>query len=136
MEYCLSEFESNNECIDDEIQEAKDCLNAKCYDAYFVPDCRKMIEIYQKYFQKDIASKKSFITYLNACTSKSKSSIENYLSCKSCNQQIRKGIQSSLKISDSEFKKDFCNNLSIKFNYDKVFQTDYRSVHQFLNREL
>ena len=70
-----------------------------------------------------------------AHTNKSPSSIENYLSCKSCNQQIVKSINNSLKISDSDFKKDFCFNLEIKFNYMSLFERDYTSINQFLAKE-
>lgn len=122
-----------DDCGDDPID--KDCTNAECYEDFFVPDCRKLIEIYNKYFKKDITNRRHFINYLAQYTSKKKSSIENYLYCRSCNQQIRKGTQASLKISDSEFKKDFCNNLPIKFNYSSLFESDYTSVKQFLNME-
>lgn len=135
LEYCLSVFDTYDECQDDPVDSDKNCTNAKCYEEYFVPDCRKIFEIYEKYFQKDIKTKKLFIKYLEDSTSKSKSSIENYMSCKSCNQQIKNGIQNSLKISDSEFKKDFCNNLSIKFSYKNLFETEYQSIGQFLNME-
>ncbi|RLA84283.1 MAG: hypothetical protein DRG78_01860 [Epsilonproteobacteria bacterium] len=133
LEYCLQVFDSEDDCGDDPVD--KNCINAKCYEDYFVPDCRKLIEIYKKYFHKDIKSKKDFIQYLDSITSKSKSSIDNYMSCKSCNQQISKNIKNSLKISDSEFKKDFCKNLSIKFNYSSLFETDYTSIKQFLIKE-
>lgn len=135
LEYCLSAFDSNDECLDDPEYSKKDCMNAKCYEEYGVPDCRKIVEIYNKYFQKDIKTKKEFIDYLVSVVSKKRSSIENYMSCKSCNQQIEKGIQTSLKISDSDFKKDFCNNLNIKFSYTSLFQTEYKSIKQFLNKE-
>jgi len=134
LEYSLeTSFNISDECVDD--PEDKNCMNSKCYEEYFVPDCRKIFEIYSKYFHKDIKSKKQFIEYLDDNTSKSKSSIDNYMSCKSCNQQIKKGIQNSLKISDSEFKKDFCNNLSVKFDYSSLFETDYISIKQFLVKE-
>jgi len=135
LEYHLSLFDTNDECQDDPKYSDKNCMNAKCYEEYFVPDCRKILEIYEHYFQKEIKTKKLFIEYLKKHTSKSKSSIENYMSCKSCNQQIKKGIQNSLKISDSEFKKDFCKNLTIKFNYTTLFETDYISIKQFLIKE-
>lgn len=135
LEYCLSAFDSNDECIDDPEYNKKDCMNSKCYEEYGVPDCRKIVEIYNKYFQKDIKTKKEFINYLVRVVNKKRSSVENYMSCKSCNQQIEKGIQTSLKISDSDFKKDFCNNLNIKFNYTSLFQTEYKSIKQFLNKE-
>lgn len=133
LDYCLSAFESTDECLDDPVD--KNCINANCYEEYFVPDCRKIIEIYNKYFQKDIKTKKLFIKYLADTINKKESSIENYMSCKSCNQQISKGIQTSLKISDTDFKKDFCNNFSIKFSYQSLFQTEYISIKQFLNKE-
>lgn len=134
LEYSLdTAFNISDECADD--PEDKNCMNSKCYEEYGVPDCRKIVEIYNKYFQKEISKKDSFVEYLDKYTSKSKSSIANYLSCKSCNQQIQKGIQNSLKIPDSEFKKDFCNNLSIKFSYSSVFETNYISIKQFLVKE-
>jgi hypothetical protein len=133
LEYCLGIFDSQDECGDDPVD--KNCINAKCYEDYFVPDCRKMVEIYSKYFQKNIPTKDLFIDYLKDNTSKSESSIANYMSCKSCNQQIKKRIKNSLKISDSEFKKDFCKNLTIKFNYTSLFETDYISIKQFLIKE-
>lgn len=135
LEYCLSIFDSNDECLDDPKYSDKNCMNAKCYEEYGVPDCRKIVEVYNKYFQKEISKKKLFIDYLDTHTEKSKSSIDNYLSCKSCNQQITKGARTSLKISDSEFKKDFCNNLSIKFDYSSLFETNYFSIKQFLTKE-
>ena len=135
LEYCLSTFDSSDECKDDPEYSKKNCMNSKCYEEYGVPDCRKIVEIYNKYFQKSIAKKDLFVDYVEKNTSKSKSSIANYLSCKSCNQQIKKGIQSSLKIIDSEFKKDFCNNLSIKFDYDSIFTMEYYSIKQFLSVE-
>lgn len=73
--------------------------------------------------------------YLVKQTDIGESSIENYLSCKSCNQQIKKSIYSSLKIPDSDFKKDFCFNLDIKFNYRSLFERDYTSINQFLAKE-
>ena len=134
LKYSLdTAFNMSDECIDD--PDEKNCMNSKCYEEYGVPDCRKIVEIYNKYFQKDISKKDLFVEYLDNHTSKSKSSIANYLSCKSCNQQIKKGIQNSLKISDSDFKKDFCNNLSIKFNYSTLFETQYISIKQFLLKE-
>lgn len=134
LEYSLeTSFNVSDECADD--PDEKNCMNAKCYEEYGVPDCRKIVEIYNKYFHKDISTKKEFIDYLEKNVSKKKSSIANYLSCKSCNQQIEKGIHTNLKISDSDFKKDFCNNLSIKFNYDSLFQADYISIKQFLVKE-
>lgn len=147
LEYCLSTFDSNDECLDDPENDKKNCTNAKCYREYGVPDCRKIIEIYNKYFQKDISKKDMFVDYVEKNTSKTKSSIANYLSCKSCNQQIKKRNEKktnleyeedfyiNLKISDSEFKKDFCNNLSIKFDYSSLFETNYISIKQFLIRE-
>ena len=76
-----------------------------------------------------------FIEYLVQHTERKSSSIENYMSCKSCNQQVQKSISSSLKISDSDFKKDFCNNLSKKFSYVSLFGNDYISIKQFLNKD-
>lgn len=135
LEYHLSVIYTNDECQDDPVIDEKNCMNAKCYEEYFVPDCRKIFEVYEKYFQKDIKTKKLFIEYLEKSTSKKKSSLENYLSCKSCNQQIKKGIQNSLKISDSEFKKDFCRNLTIKLNYSSLFESEYTSIKQFLSKD-
>lgn len=136
LEYYLNAIDPHfDDCGDDPLAEDKDCTNANCYEEFFVPDCRKLIEIYSKYFKKEIGNRKLFIEYLVQQTSKKQSSIENYLYCRSCNQQIRKGTQASLKISDSEFKKDFCNNLNIKFSYTSLFETDYTSVKQFLNKE-
>jgi len=135
LEYSLSVFDSNNECNDDPEDDTKNCINANCYEDFFVPDCRKIIEVYKKYFQKDISKKKDFINYLTEHTNKSKSSIDNYISCKSCNQQISKGSKTSIKISDSEFKKDFCKNLNLKFDYKSLFETDYTSIKQFLIKE-
>ncbi len=134
LEYYLNVDSQTNECIDDPI-ENKNCVNAKCYEDVFVPDCRKMIEIYNKYFKNEMNSKKQFIELLIKHTSKSNSSIENYMSCKSCNQQIAKDISHSLKITDSDFKKDFCNNLPIKFSYPTLFESDYTTINQFLNKE-
>ncbi len=134
LEYYINALDSHyDDCVDDPID--KDCTNANCYEDFFVPDCRKLIEIFNKYFKKDISNRKLFIEYLVQHTNKKKSSIENYLYCRSCNQQIRKGTQASLKLSDSEFKKDFCNNLDLKFDYVSLFDTDYQSVKQFLNKE-
>lgn len=133
LEYCLEVMSENDECIDD--PEEKDCLNAKCYEGIFVPDSRKIVEIYIKYFKDDIKSKKLFIEYLVDVLDKGKSSIENYMSCKSCNQQMKKGNFHNLKITDSNFKKDFCNNLQVKFNYVSLFCTEYESIGQFLKKE-
>ena len=135
LEYYLDINNAVDECIDDPENESKNCINAKCYEDIFVPDCRKIIEVYNKYFKNDIQSKKLFIQYLVDHTNKSHSSIENYLSCKSCNQQIMKSISNSLKISDSTFKKDFCFNLEKKFNYVTLFETEYTSIEQFLIKE-
>jgi len=135
LEYYLDIDNKTDECIDDEDVTTKNCINAKCYEDIFVPDCRKIIEIYSKYFKNEIKSKKLFIQYLVDHTDKSHSSIENYLSCKSCNQQIMKFINNSLKIADSTFKKDFCFNLNKKFNYVTLFETDYISIKQFLVKE-
>lgn len=134
LEYYINTLDPHyDDCADDPID--KDCTNANCYEDFFVPDCRKLIEIYNKYFKKDISNRRLFIEHLVQNTSKKKSSIENYLYCRSCNQQIRKGTQASLKLSDSKFKKDFCNNLDIKFDYVSLFETDYQSIKQFLNKE-
>lgn len=122
-----------DDCGDDPLD--KDCTNSNCYEDFFVPDCRKLIELYNKYFKKEIINRRHFIAYMVQNTNKKQSSIENYMYCRSCNQQLRKGTQASLKISDSEFKKDFCNNLSIKFCYSSIFETDYASIKQFLNKE-
>lgn len=136
LEYYISALDPHyDDCGDDPIAEEKDCTNANCYEEFFLPDCRKLIEVYNKYFKKDIANRKLFIEHLVKNISKKQSSIENYMYCRSCNQQIRKGTKASLKISDSEFKRDFCNNLSIKFSYTSLFETDYISVKQFLNKE-
>ncbi len=144
LEYILRAYNSdeyillthNNECKDDPKDEEKNCLNAKCYDDFFLPDCRKLIEIYNKYFKHNYKNKKTFIAYLAKETDKSISSIENYMSCKSCNQQLTQGKYTGIKISDLDFKKDFCNNLDIKFNYKKVFDSDHISVNNFLNANI
>jgi len=133
LEYCLGVMQENDECIDD--PKDKNCMNAKCYEGLFVPDCRKVVEIYIKYFKDDIKSKKLFITYLTDKLQKGKSSIENYMSCKSCNQQMAKENFHNLKIGDSDFKRDFCNNLTKKFDYTSLFCTDYESIGQFLKKE-
>lgn len=133
LEYCLEVMSENDECIDD--PKEKNCLNAKCYEGIFVPDSRKIVEIYTKYFKNDIKSKKQFIEYLVDVLDKGKSSIENYMSCKSCNQQMIKGNFHNLKIADSDFKRDFCNNLTKKFNYISLFCTEYESIGQFLKKE-
>ena len=136
LEYYLDVDGGNDECIDDEkVALEKYCTKRQCYEDSFVPDCRKIIEIYSKYFKDDIKSKRLFIEYLVQHTERKSSSIENYMSCKSCNQQVQKSISSSLKISDSDFKKDFCNNLSKKFSYVSLFGNDYISIKQFLNKE-
>ena len=134
LEYYLNALDPHyDDCGDDPID--KDCTNSNCYEDFFVPDCRKLIEIYNKYFKKDITNRKHFIEYLVEYTNTKQSSIENYLYCRSCNQQIRKGTQASLKIPNSEFKKDFCKNLVIKFDYNSLFETEYISIKQFLNKE-
>ena len=136
LEYFLNVDGGKDECRDDEtVALKKYCTERKCYEDNFVPDCRKMIEVYNKYFKDDIKSKKKFIEYLVQYTERKSSSIENYMSCKSCNQQVIKSINSSLKISDSDFKKDFCNNLGKKFSYISLFGNDYISINQFLNKE-
>jgi hypothetical protein len=133
LEHCLAIGKVDSDgCRDDDLVEEKNCINAKCYEDTSVPDCRRIIEIYHKYFKDDIKNKKSFIDYLESHTGKKRSSIENYLSCKSCNQQIKKAINQSLKISDPDFKKDFCSNLEKKFNYNTLFGMEYESVTQFL----
>ena len=134
LEFYLDIDNAKDECIDDP-EEEKNCINAKCYEDVTVPDCRKIIEIYNKYFKNNIKSKKLFIQYLSDHIKKSPSSIENYLSCKSCNQQMAKSIHNSLKIADADFKKDFCSNLKKKFNYLTLFETDYFSIKQFLLKE-
>jgi hypothetical protein len=48
---------------------------------------------------------------------------------------MQKSINHSIKISDYDFKKDFCTNLDIKFNYVTLFETDYPSVKKFLFKE-
>ncbi len=135
LEYYLNRDNAVDECSDDPEEKKKNCINAKCYENIFVPDCRKIIEIYTKYFKDEIRSKKLFIAYLVEHTRKSRSSIENYLSCKSCNQQIMKSITNSLKITDTVFKRDFCLNLDKKFNYVTLFETDYTSIEQFLMKQ-
>jgi len=136
LEYYLNQYGGKDECIDDdEVPLKKYCTERQCYEDSFVPDCRKIIEIYNKYFKGDIKSKKLFIEYLEEHTDRKKSSIENYMSCKSCNQQVQKSVNSSLKISDSDFKKDFCNNLNKKFSYSSLFGNDYISIKQFLYKE-
>ena len=134
LEYYINALDPHyDDCGDDPID--KDCTNSNCYEDFFVPDCRKLIEIYNKYFKKDITNRKHFIEYLSEHINTKQSSIENYLYCRSCNQQIRRGTQASLKIPNSEFKKDFCNNLNIKFDYKSLFETEYTSIKQFLNKE-
>jgi len=139
LEYYLDSFIENNECIDDPSEEDKDCLNANCYDEWGVPSCRRLIEIYKKYFKKDIKSKKQFIEYLIEKTTITKSSAENYMSCKSLNQQIKRQrrenryIQISFDIPDNTFKNNFCTNLEKKFSYKSLFERDYRSVKHFLS---
>ena len=134
LEYYLDIDNAKDECIDDP-EEDKNCINSKCYEEVGVPDCRKIIEIYNKYFKSDISKKKLFIKYLEDRTNKGASSIENYLSCKSCNQQMAKSIHHSLKVSDADFKKDFCFNLDKKFDYVTLFETEYLSIKQFLLKE-
>lgn len=134
LEYYINALDPHyDDCGDDPID--KDCTNSNCYEDFFVPDCRKLIEIYNKYFKKDITNRKHFIDYLVKYTNTKQSSIENYLYCRSCNQQIRRGTQASLKIPNSEFKADFCKNLFIKFDYKSLFETEYTSIKQFLNKE-
>lgn len=134
LEYYINALDPHyDDCGDDPID--KDCTNSNCYEDFFVPDCRKLIEIYNKYFRKDITNRKHFIEYLSEHINTKQSSIENYLYCRSCNQQIRRGTQASLKIPNSEFKTDFCKNLSIKFDYKSLFETEYTSIKQFLNKE-
>lgn len=134
LTYYLNTLSSNyDECGDDPID--KDCTNSNCYEDLYVPDCRKLIEIYNKYFKKEISNRKYFIEYLVKFTNTNKSSVENYLYCRSCNQQIRKGTKASLKIPNLEFKKNFCKNLSIKFDYKSLFETEYTSINQFLIKE-
>jgi len=139
LEYCLKVFDSNDECIDDTPYEKKDCLNSKCYEEWGVPSCRRLIEIYKKYFKKNIKNKKLFIEYLIKNTTVSKSSAENYMSCKSSNQQIKKqrkegkNIQINFDISDMDFKNDFCNNLKKKFSHHSLFKQDYRNIKDFLS---
>ena len=133
LEYSLGVISENDECIDD--PEEKDCLNAKCYEGIFVPDSRKIVEIYAKYFKDEIKTKKLFVEYLVDMLEKGRSSIENYMSCKSCNQQMKKGNFHNLKIADSDFKRDFCNNLYKKFDYISLFCTEYESIGQFLRKE-
>ena len=134
LEYYINALDPHyDDCGDDPID--KDCTNSNCYEDFFVPDCRKLIEIYNKYFRKDITNRKHFIEYLAEHINTKQSSIENYLYCRSCNQQIRRGTQASLKIPNSEFKADFCKNLFIKFDYKSLFETDYTSIKQFLNKE-
>lgn len=133
LEHYLDIDNVYNECSDD--PEDKNCINSECYEDTKVPDCRKIILIYQKYFQNNFSSKKEFGEYLARHTSKSISSIENYLSCKSCSRQMQKSIHNSLKISDNDFKKDFCANLEKKFNYQTIFGTEYISIKSFLLKE-
>ncbi len=134
LEYYINALDPHyDDCGDDPID--KDCTNSNCYEDFFVPDCRKLIEIYNKYFRKDITNRKDFIEYLAEHINTKQSSIENYLYCRSCNQQIRRGTLASLKIPNSEFKTDFCKNLTIKFDYKSLFETDYTSIKQFLNKE-
>lgn len=134
LEYYINALDPHyDDCGDDPID--KDCTNSNCYEDFFVPDCRKLIEIYNKYFRKDITNRKHFIEYLAEHINTKQSSIENYLYCRSCNQQIRRGTLASLKIPNSEFKTDFCKNLAIKFDYKSLFETDYTSIKQFLNKE-
>ena len=135
LEYYLDLDNKTNECIGDKKKKKKNCINVQCYEDIYVPDCRKIIEIYNKYFRNDIDTKKNFILYLVEHTDKSESSIANYLSCKSCNKQIEKSINNHLKISDSVFKRNFCANLDKKFNYVTLFETEYLSVKQFLVKE-
>lgn len=135
LEYYLDIDNAKNECSQDPKTKDKNCLNANCYEDTKVPDCRKIIEIYNKYFKIDIGSKKAFIAYLSKHTNKSTSSIANYLSCKSCNKQMSQSIYNSLKIADNEFKKDFCFNLDKKFNYQTLFDTEYLSLKPFLLKD-
>ncbi len=134
LEYYLDALDPHyDDCGDDPVD--KDCTNANCYEDFFLPDCRKLIEIYNKYFKKDITNRIHFIEYLVEFTNTKQSSIENYLYCRSCNQQIRRGTQASLKIPNSEFKTDFCKNLAINFDYKSLFETEYTSIKQFSNKE-
>ena len=62
LEYYLDKDGGKDECIDDPIE--KNCINAQCYEDTFVPDCRKIIEIYNKYFKDDIKSKNLLLSTL------------------------------------------------------------------------
>jgi len=135
LEYYLDIDTKHNECADDPADNKKNCMNSKCFEGFSVPDCRKIVEIYNKYFKDDFSKKKDFVQHLSDCTDKKESSLENYMSCKSCSQQMEKSIYTSLKIGDAGFKKDFCNNLNKKFNYRTLFETEYESVRQFLMKE-
>ncbi len=126
-------FSQKDECKDDPPEDKKNCLNTQCYDEISIPDCRRLVEIYNKDFRHLHKTKKDFIEYLAQKTSKSISSIGNYMSCKSCNHQMLQKKHSSLKIADLDFKHDFCNNLEIKFDYRSLFIKEYCTISHFLS---
>lgn len=103
------------------------CLEKKCFNSG-IPLCRRVIEVYNKFYKKKYSSKKEFIEYLIQKTDTGESSLKNWLSCKQCKLQDDGKI---VGIVNNNFLQDLCNNLETKLDIDNVFFTDFRSVEVF-----
>jgi len=100
------------------------CLEKKCF-ATGIPFCRRLIEIYEKFYKQDYPKKHEFVSYLLNKTESSESSIKNWLSCKQCKQDTNGEIVG--KVNNS-FIQEICKQLKINLNYENTFKKEYRSI--------
>jgi len=112
---------------------------ALCFEVddftFFVPDCRKIYEIYKKFYEVEYNTKNSFAQYIldlyieDDTPNKKKlglQSIIGYLSCRNCDPTKKKVIKNDI------LKDIICNALDIKLNKEKVFNTYTQHIDEFL----
>ena len=134
---------AEQDCDDDvSIEEgSKYCRQAKCFnvgEAYGIPACRRLIEIQQRFYSKNIKEFANILyeAYQEEVSRDHKvkkiglSSIEGYLSCKSCD-----GLK-NLLFKNSVFVDMVCLGLSEKLDKATVFEGEIRSIKQFKKRLL
>ncbi len=116
------------DCDDTHEDEMKNvCLEKKCFNSG-IPLCRRVIEIYKKFYKDKYNKKYEFVSYLVQNTTSTESSINNWLSCKQCKYNPNKKI---IGVVNSDFIQDICKNLEVKLDEDNVFKKHYKSIEIF-----
>jgi len=103
------------------------CLEKKCFNNG-IPLCRRVIEVYNKFYKENYKKKYEFVSHLVQNTESSESSINNWLSCKQCKYSPNREIIGTV---NSDFIQDICKNLKVKLDEDNVFKKHYKSIEVF-----